>query len=414
LQSISIRGYDYDVNGLLTQEATAMARRRSLTDKMIAKLERGRRYMLSDPEQRNLFLRIPPDSKAPITFAVYARDPYGKVRYGKVGTTADLTIEQRARQALLNIKDGKDAVEKPKPLPESVADVSANWLEQHVRKNRLRSAPEYERILQRYVLPPWRDRKFIELKRSDIRRLLDAVEGNSGPGQARNVLSVIRSMASWQQDRDDDYVPPTMRGMRRATASRERILTDNELRTIWRASGDGSQFGAFVRLLLLTAQRKAKVATMKWSDLADDTWTISKALREKTNAGQLQLPALALEVLAGLPRVAGNDYVFAGRGAKPFDGGKHKAQFDAHCDVIGWTLHDLRRTARSLMSRAGVSREVAERVLGHTIGSTVEQTYDRHRYDVEKAVALRKLADLIARIVEAPNGNVVELRGATP
>ena len=67
-------------------------RRRSLTDKMIAKLERGRRYMLSDPEQRNLFLRIPPDPKAPISFAVYARDPYGKVRYGKLGTTADLTV----------------------------------------------------------------------------------------------------------------------------------------------------------------------------------------------------------------------------------------------------------------------------------------------------------------------------------
>src|SRR5262245_66584231 len=110
-----------------------MARRRSLTDKMIAKLERGRRYMLSDPEQRNHFLRVPPDPKAPITFAVYARDPYGKVRYGKVGTTADLTVEQareRARLALRNIKDGKEAIEKPEPLQESVAEVADQWLEQ--------------------------------------------------------------------------------------------------------------------------------------------------------------------------------------------------------------------------------------------------------------------------------------------
>jgi hypothetical protein len=117
-----------------------------------------------------------------------------------------------------------------------------------------------------------------------------------------------------------------------------------------------------------------------------------------------------MDVLSGLPRFAGNDYVFAGRGANPFDGGNFKAQFDAKCGVTGCTLHDLRRTARSLMSRAGVAREIAERILGHSIGSTVEAIYDRHRYDIEKANALRALADLIARIVDAPSGNVVELR----
>jgi integrase len=392
-----------------------MARRRSLTDRMLAKLKRGpARYTLADPEQRNLFLRVPIDPKAPITFAVYARDPYGKVRYGKVGTSADLRIDEareRARQALRRIKDGKDAIERPKPLPESVADVAAAWYAGHVEKNRLRSAPEIARMLERYILPPWRDRKFVELRRSDVRRLLDTVEESSGPTQAKNVLAVFRSMAHWQRERDDDYTPPLTRNMRPTTTSRERILDDDELRAIWLASADGTQFSALIRLLLLTAQRKAKVATMQWSDLSGDVWNIRRAPREKGNAGRLQLPPLAMEALAGLPRFAGNDYVFAGRGASPFDGGKPKAQFDAKCGVTGWRLHDLRRTARSLMSRAGVSREHAERVLGHTIGSAVENTYNRHQYDVEKAAVLRKLADLIARIVHAPRGNVVELHG---
>jgi integrase len=393
-----------------------MARRPSLTDKMIAKLERrSKRYTYTDPEQRNHFLRISPDPKVPITFAVYARDPYGKVRYGKIGTTADLSVAQareRARQVLRNIKDGKDPIEKPKPLPESTAEVAANWLEHYVRKNRLRSEYELKRILQRYILPPWRDRKFVELRRSDVRRLLDSVEANSGPVQAKNVLAVFRSMANWQQQRDDDYTLPLTRNMRPVIPSRERILDDGELQAIWRASDDGTQFSALVRLLLLSAQRKTKVATMQWSDLNGDTWNIRREPREKANAGRLQLPPLAMEVIAGLPRFAGNDYVFAGRGANPFDGGTPKTQFDARCGVTGWTLHDLRRTARSLMSRAGVSREHAERVLGHTIGSAVENTYNRHQYDVEKAVALRKLADLITRIVDAPAGKVVELRGA--
>jgi hypothetical protein len=249
------------------------ARRRSLTDKMIAKLKRGRRYMLSDPEQRNLFLRVPPDSKAPVTFAVYGRDPYGKVRYGKLGTTADLTIEQardRARIALRRIMDGKDAVEPPKPLPESVADVAAAWVAGHVEKKGLRSASEISRMLERYILPPWRDRKFVELRRSDVRKLLDSVEANSGPAQAKNVLAVFRSMATWQQERDDDYTPPLTRNMRPTTHSRERILNDDELRAIWKASADGTQFSALVRLLLLTAQRKTKIATMQWSDLQGD------------------------------------------------------------------------------------------------------------------------------------------------
>jgi integrase len=202
--------------------------------------------------------------------------------------------------------------------------------------------------------------------------------------------------------------------MQPAAPSRERILTDDELRAIWQASGDGTQFSALVRLLLLTAQRKAKVGTMRWSDLDGDTWTIRRAPREKANAGKLQLPPLAMAALATLPRFAGNDHVFAGRGANPFDGGQDKRLFDTRCGVSGWTLHDLRRTARSLMARANVPREHAERVLGHSIGSTVEQTYNRHQFDIEKSVALRKLADLVARIVEAPSGNVVELRGATP
>ena len=122
-----------------------------------------------------------------------------------------------------------------------MAEVAANWLEHHVRKNRLRTQAEIERIVAKYLLPPWCDRKFADIRRSDIRRLLDSVEDNHGATQARAVLSVFRSMANWQQDRDDDYTPPATKNMRRTKTSRERVLTDNELRAIWHASGDGDQ-----------------------------------------------------------------------------------------------------------------------------------------------------------------------------
>ena len=90
-----------------------------------------------------------------------------------------------------------------------------------------------------------------------------------------------------------------------------------------------------------------------------------------------------------------NPFVFAGRGDGPINGfSKMKARLDRLSGVGGWTVHDCRRTARSLMSRAGVSSEHAERIMGHSIVG-VEGTYDRHRYFDEKADALRRLAALI-------------------
>ena len=140
---------------------------------------------------------------------------------------------------------------------------------------------------------------------------------------------------------------------------------------------------------------------MRWDDIDDEgVWDIPKGEREKGNAGLLKLPAQALKIIKAQPRIEGNAYVLAGsRGDGPMDGSASRAKraFDKRCTVSGWTLHDLRRTARSLMSRAGVSSEHAERVLGHVIPG-IEGTYDRHAYSDEKADALRRLASLISDI----------------
>jgi integrase len=87
-----------------------------------------------------------------------------------------------------------------------------------------------------------------------------------------------------------------------------------------------------------------------------------------------------------------------------------KRQLDAASGTEGWTLHDLRRTARSLMSRAGVPTDHAERCLGHVIGG-VRGVYDRHEYHAEKQQAFEALAALIERIVTGAQAGVVQLRG---
>jgi integrase len=140
------------------------------------------------------------------------------------------------------------------------------------------------------------------------------------------------------------------------------------------------KYGALVKILLLTAQRREKVATMQWTDIADDVWTIQSEEREKGNAGALKLPQLALDLIAAQPHLADNPYVFGFIG-QPFTAWSHwKAQIDALLpDLTPWVIHDLRRTARSLLAEIGVADNIAEQVLGHAVRG-VEGVYNRHKY----------------------------------
>ena len=117
-----------------------------------------------------------------------------------------------------------------------------------------------------------------------------------------------------------------------------------------------------------------------------------------------------MRILDKTPKIGGT-FVFTKDGRRPIAGfSKGKAAFDAQCGIKDWTLHDLRRTARSLMSRAGVPSDHAERCLGHVM-SGMRGVYDRHQYEREKLHAFEALASLIESIVN-PKPNVTPLRGA--
>jgi integrase len=192
---------------------------------------------------------------------------------------------------------------------------------------------------------------------------------------------------------------------------RARILDDDELRAVWEAAEGNGTFGAIVRLALLTAQRREKIASMQWEDVTvDGEWRIPAEEREKGNGGALLLPDAAIDIIRERKRIGDNPYVFPGRGDGHFVGWSPcKRALDTKLEQLTpWQVHDLRRTARSLMSRAGVRPDIAERVMGHAIEG-VEGVYDRHEYREEKATALKKLAALIERIVSPAGDNVVAL-----
>src|SRR5262249_11945993 len=150
---------------------------------------------------------------------------------------------------------------------------------------------------------------------------------------------------------------------------------------------------------------------MEFSEVSGTEWIIPQA-RYKTGLELLiPLSPAAQAILDKTPRIGGR-FGFTYNGKRPLSGLSNlKRAFDAQCGVTGWTLHDLRRTARSLMSRAGVPSDHAERCLGHVMGG-IRGTYDRHEYADEKRRAFEALASLLGRILD-PKANVTPLRDSS-
>jgi integrase len=388
--------------------------RKTLTDKGVAALKpRPKRYTEPDPQLAGHYVRVQPSGAK--SYVAVARDPSGKQVWSTLGTPDMLPIDEAramARERIRRVRDGLSAIAPAPVKPDTFGDVAANWLRRHVEANGLRTGREMKRHLDVYVLARWKDRPMVGIRRSDVAALLDQIQDEHGARQADAVLTTVRSLAHFYAARHDDYTPPFTKGMKRDTARpRSRILDDDELRALWKATEGRGRFNAITRLALLTGQRRGKIAGMKWSDVAlDGTWTVPAGEREKGTGGELVLPPPARDIVRAQPRMA-SPFVFGDHEGKPFDNFSREtiALLARMPPMPAWVLHDLRRTARSLMARAGVSTEHAERVLGHTQKGVVG-IYDRHSYREEKAQALRALAGLVDSIIHPPAANVVSIK----
>jgi integrase len=281
---------------------------------------------------------------------------------------------------------------------------------------KLRTLDQRVSILKRQVYPVLGSRPIGEIKRSEIVHLLDRVEDNSGPRAADVCLGVLRAIFHWHEKRSDEFRSPVVRGMARqkpAEHRRERILTDDEICKLWAATADGQQpFSALIRFALLTSARRNEIAGMKRDEIdGDGIWTLPAA-RSKTKTEVVRpLSKAAFAVLDGLPQIDGCPYPFTLNGVTPINNfSDSKRRLDAASGVTGWRLHDLRRTARSLLSRCkDVSVDHAERVLGHALPG-IRATYDRHTYADEIRYAVEVLAAQIGIIVNPPEGAVIPMR----
>jgi integrase len=371
------------------------------------------RYEVSDPQQRSL--RVVVHSSGAKSFAVRYRF-YGRPRKLTFPLGVGLAAARKlAADALFEVAQGRDPAaakqrekeERRLAAGDALESVCAEFFRREGEK--LRSSGEWQRILDRLVFPALGKRQIGDIRRKDIIRLLDAVEDNNGPAQADVVLSILRRIMGWHAVRDESFRSPIVKGMKRHTSrSRERILSDDEIHAVWRAADKTEgPFGHYIKFVLLTAARRDEAAHLPWSEITDATWYLSAA-RNKTKRDLTRpLSVAALAEINNTPRIANTDFVFSADGRRLGGLGRRKAEIEQISGTRGWTIHDLRRTARSLMARAGVPDRHAEACLGHTIRG-VEGVYNRHEYFDEKRVAYEKLAALISQIIE-PQPNVVAM-----
>jgi integrase len=313
---------------------------------------------------------------------------------------------REARAVLGQVARGHDPVVERRRTSEASKNTLRAVCERYLVREggKLRTTAKRQANLQRLVYPVLGDRQIDDIKRSDINALLDDIEDQRGAAMADQILATLRRICNWHAIRDDQFRTPFVRGMARRKPEqreRDRILTDDELRAVWRtAEVFPSPWGQFIRFLLLTACRRTEASAMTWGELSNGNWTIPRE-RYKTNTEvKLPMSKVALSVLAEIPRIEGCEFVFTTDGRTPISGfSTFKLKFDIACSVKDWRLHDLRRSARSLLSRAGVNSDIAERCLGHALPG-IRGVYDRHRYLDEMRHAFEVLSAQIQVVLE--------------
>jgi integrase len=245
-----------------------------------------------------------------------------------------------------------------------------------------------------------------QIRRGQYTRLLDRIADERGPVRADRALAALKRLLSWHSERSDFISPLGRGGRRRAPAelARSRVLSDDELRQVWMtAERLKGPFAGFVQLVLLTATRRGEAAGLRRSSELTDggqTWIIPAARYKSKRDTLVPLSKAAQRIIAAQPQLG--DFVFTSNGTCALGGfAQRKRDFDKACGVAGWRLHDLRRTSRTMLSRAGINADIAEMCLGHAL-TGVRSVYDRHSFEAEKRHAFEALAAQIERIVRPP------------
>lgn len=345
------------------------------------------------------------------TWTLFYRDKNGRQKRPSLGRLAAVSLavaRELAREAQLKVATGGDPVQEKRLAREvlTFGDLAKRYLDDYAKPNK-RSWKEDERQLEAGLLPKWKNRPALEIASDDLLAVLNAKVREGAPVAANRYRALVSRIYTFGAEQR--LVPATSNpviGVKKPTkeATRERVLTADEIRRLWEACATQNAYVcAWFRLRLVTAQRGGELLQMRWQDIDPKShfWTIPAEFVKNAHGHRVFLNKTARALLATVPRDERSIWVFP----KSFMGdykhvGRRLAQSTRanivavskkegtardRADIRG---HDLRRTAASLMASGGVPRFVISRVLNHSEGEHITSVYDRYSYDGEKKAAM--------------------------
>ena len=335
---------------------------------------------------------------------------------------------QLARDAINQQVEGLDpsqkkrdakAAKKLKPVDEiTVAETVERWIERYA-KAELRTWPAIKRSLEKDVTTRWGKRPLKSITRPMVAQLVDDIVDRDAPRQAALVFAYLHRMFGWCVSRGYLESNPA-EGLQKPkqAPSRERVLSDDELRLILMAAKSfGYPFQPIIELLALSGQRKSEIGAGKWAevDLTAKVWHLPASRTKNKTAHTFPLTPMMVEILKKLPRINRKEgkelssYIFTTTGESVVSGysrikraiDKRIADQNEGKPIPAWSFHDLRRTAATGMASLRVPVEVIEQVLNHKSGKLagVAGIYNRHGYEDEMRLALEKWEQKIIKIL---------------
>jgi integrase len=370
------------------------------------------------------FLRVTPQGTRTFGIVYTTRD--GRLRrctLGPVGPVGLSEARARAKELRGAVAQGADPhgdqmkAKRQRLTAATVEDlVEAFLASKEALVWRPKTRQEFARILRVEVVPALGDQQPEEVKRGEIRALVDRLSDRA-PVMANRVFEVTRRLYTWAIGKDLVETSPCV-GLSKPSpeTQRDRVLTEDEIRAVW--AGCDAEPGIIAdafQLMLVTAQRRGEVLSMRWQDVDGSWWTIPADLAKNGLAHRVPLSQQALAILERVRKRASGPWVFPSRTTdRPIENPQKAAErLRERSKVADLRLHDLRRTAASLMTGMGISRLTVKKILNHA-ERDVTAVYDRHSYDPEKRTALdawgRRLDALVsdtpgkARVVELSAG----------
>ena len=355
---------------------------------------------------------------------------FGRQRFFTIGPHGSPWTPEKARREakrLLGlVADGKDPADTKVQASLQAADTLRKVADQYLEVAKKKQRPRTHSEIARYLLTAWKplhSLSVFKISRRHIAARVADIATEQGAVSAARARTALSTMFNWAIREGLDIPANPVHGTNRPEQpkSRERVLSYGELAEIWQACGD-DDYGRIVRLLILTAQRRAEVGGMRWQELDTEAgqWFLPSA---RTKNHREHVLPLVRDALALLPHCrTGRDHIFGdgprreGDQHRGFSGwSKSKAALDARIlaarkmvdagakPLSHWTVHDLRRTAATVMAdQLGVLPHIVEAILNHVSGhrAGVAGVYNRARYQAEMRQALERWGAYVSDIVE--------------